>query len=92
MNAGVPCSRVNDYAEVFNNPQAEARGLVQEIEHPKLGTQRMARNPILFDHGGPTLVRPAPVLGQHTKELLAEHGYAARDIDALLEAGVVTAP
>ena len=91
VGAGVPCSRVNDYAEVFNNPQAEARGLVQEIDHPKLGRQRMARNPVLFDHGGPTIESPAPVLGQHTEELLAEYGYAAAEISTLLETGVVAA-
>ena len=89
VGAGVPCSRVNDYVEVFNNPQAQARGLVAEIDHPRLGRQRVARNPVLFDHGGPTIERAAPVLGQHTEALLAEYGYAEPEIRALIEAGVV---
>jgi CoA:oxalate CoA-transferase len=89
VEAGVPCSRVNDYAEVFNNPQAATRDLVKEIEHPKLGKQRLARNPVLFDHDGPTITRPAPVLGQHSCALLAEYGYGAAEIDALITAGVV---
>ena len=89
VEAGVPCSRVNDYAEVFNNPQAATRDLVEEIEHPKLGRQRLARNPVLFDHDGPTITRPAPVLGQHSQTLLAEYGYGAAEIEALITAGVV---
>ena len=89
VEAGVPCSRVNDYAEVFNNPQAATRDLVKEIEHPKLGRQRLARNPVLFDHDGPTITRPAPVLGQHSQTLLAEYGYGAAEIDTLITAGVV---
>ena len=91
VGAGVPCSRVNDYAEVFNNPQAAARGLVEEISHPRLGKQRMARNPVLFDHGGPSIDRPGPMLGQHTEALLAEYGYTAAEIRALLDAGVAAA-
>jgi len=87
VGAGVPCSRVNDYAEVFNNPQAEARGLVQEIDHPKIGKQRVARNPVLFDHGGPSIVRPAPLLGEHTEAVLAQAGYGQAEIAALIDSG-----
>ena len=38
MEAGVPCALVNNFQEVFEHPQIMARGVVQEIEHPRLGT------------------------------------------------------
>ena len=55
MVAGVPCARVNNFKEVFDDPQIVARGVVQEVEHPRLGKMRTTRNPILLDHGGPEL-------------------------------------
>ena len=53
MEAGVPCARVNNFQEVFEHPQIVARGVVQEIEHPRLGTMKVTRNPVLLDHDGP---------------------------------------
>jgi crotonobetainyl-CoA:carnitine CoA-transferase CaiB-like acyl-CoA transferase len=88
MTAGVPCSRVNDFQEVFDHPQIKARGVVKEVAHPKLGTMRLARNPILFDHDGPTIERPAPTLGEHSEQILQELGYVAADIRKLAETGV----
>ncbi|HEX4330095.1 MAG TPA: CaiB/BaiF CoA-transferase family protein [Burkholderiales bacterium] len=90
-HAGVPCSMVNDYARVFDNPQAKARELVQEIDHPKIGKFRQSRNPILFDHDGPALKRPAPLLGEHTEAVLAEAGYGRAEIAALIESGAAAA-
>lgn len=86
-DAGVPCSEANDYEHVFNNPQAQARELVQEIAHPKIGNFKQARNPVRFDHGGPEIKSPAPLLGEHTEQVLAEAGYSAAEIAALLESG-----
>ena len=57
MVAGVPCARVNNFKEVFDDPQIVARGVVQEIEHPRLGQMRTTRNPVLLDHDGPEIDR-----------------------------------
>jgi crotonobetainyl-CoA:carnitine CoA-transferase CaiB-like acyl-CoA transferase len=86
--AGVPCARVNNFKEVFDDPQIVARGVVQEIDHPRLGRMRTTRNPVLFDHGGPAIDRHAPMLGEHSEEVLAELGYAPAAIRDLAAAGV----
>ena len=86
--AGVPCARVNDYKEVFEHPQIVARGMMQGIEHPRLGPMKVARNPVLLDRDGPDLSRPSPMLGEHSEEILRELGYATATIEAFATAGV----
>jgi CoA:oxalate CoA-transferase len=88
MASGVPCARVNDFKEVFDDPHMAARAIVQEIEHPRLGKMRTTRNPVLFDHGGPEIGRYAPMLGEHSEEVLRELGYSAVEIGALIAAGI----
>jgi crotonobetainyl-CoA:carnitine CoA-transferase CaiB-like acyl-CoA transferase len=88
MEAGVPCARVNNFKEVFEHPQIVARDVVKTIEHPRLGTMKAARNPVVLDHDGPEMARPAPLLGEHSADILRELGYAASEIDALISSGV----
>jgi crotonobetainyl-CoA:carnitine CoA-transferase CaiB-like acyl-CoA transferase len=87
-DAGVPCARVNNFQEVFDDPQIVARGVVREIEHPRLGKMRTTRNPVLLDHDGPAIDRHAPMLGEHSAELLAELGYSPAAIRDLAAGGV----
>jgi crotonobetainyl-CoA:carnitine CoA-transferase CaiB-like acyl-CoA transferase len=92
MTVGVPCARVNNFKEVFEHPQIVARDMVQEIEHPRLGQMRATRNPVLLDHDGPAIERPAPMLGEHSAEVLTELGYSAAAIAELVAAGVTKLP
>jgi crotonobetainyl-CoA:carnitine CoA-transferase CaiB-like acyl-CoA transferase len=87
--AGVPCSRVNNFQEVFDHPHIRARNVVKEVKHPRTGTTRAVRNPVLFDRDGPDIRRPAPMLGEHSAEILRELGYSDAQIDKLSKAGVV---
>jgi CoA:oxalate CoA-transferase len=88
MAVGVPCARVNDFKEVFEHPQIVARGVVQEVAHPRLGKMRATRNPVLLDHDGPAIDRHSPMLGEHSEEVLRELGYSATAIRELVASGV----
>jgi crotonobetainyl-CoA:carnitine CoA-transferase CaiB-like acyl-CoA transferase len=88
LAAGVPCARVNNFQEVFDNPQMIARGVVRETEHPRLGRMRSVRNPVLLDHDSPDLARHSPMLGEHSDELLRELGYSAAQIREFVASGV----
>ena len=89
MQAGVPCSLVNDYKDVFDNPHIKARNVLQEINHPVMGKTPAVRNPVLFDANSPTIRLPAPLLGQHSADILRELGHSDAQIAAFAKAGVV---
>jgi CoA:oxalate CoA-transferase len=89
VEAGVPCSRVNDFQEVFANPHIRARNVVEQVQHPRMGSTPTVRNPVLFNHDGPSIRRPAPLLGEHSSEILRDLGYSDARIADLSKAGVV---
>ena len=88
LAAGVPCARVNNFKEVFDDPQIVARGVVRDVLHPRLGKMRAVRNPVLLDHDGPGIARHCPMLGEHSEELLGELGYSPAAIRDLVGSGV----
>src|SRR5215470_17228902 len=87
IEPALPCARVNDFKEVFDDPHIAARGVVREVDHPRLGRIKAVRNPVLLDHDGPTTRRHSPMLGEHSAEVLGELGLSPVEIDALVTAG-----
>jgi len=85
----IPCGPINDYAQVFADPQVVARQMVVETEHPTLGRLRTLGSPIKLSATPPDVCRRAPLLGEHTDQVLAEAGYNQREIAALRQSGVV---
>ena len=85
----IPAAPVNDLPAVFSDPQVLARGLVQTYDHPSLGPIRYVPSPMQFS--GWTLPnRTAPMLGQHTREVLSSSlGLGSPEIDSLTQRGVV---
>ena len=86
---GVPCGPINSYADVFDDEQIAAREMVVETDHPTLGRLRTLGSPLKMSRTPPQPGRPAPLLGQHTDDVLREAGYAPADVEALRTAGVV---
>jgi crotonobetainyl-CoA:carnitine CoA-transferase CaiB-like acyl-CoA transferase len=72
LEAGVPAGPILDYAQVADDPHTRAREMVVEMEHPEAGTVRGLGIPIKLSATPGTIRRPAPLLGQHTDEILAE--------------------
>ncbi|HYN12385.1 MAG TPA: CoA transferase [Burkholderiales bacterium] len=88
---GVPCGRINSIAEMAADPQAIARDMVVELEHPRAGRTRALGLPIKLSRTPGKVSRPAPVLGQHTREVLVEFGFSGPEIDALTASGAALA-
>ena len=85
----IPCGPINDYREVMQDPQVRAREMVVETRHPTLGMLSTLGTPIKLSGTPLTPGRPAPLLGQHTDEVLAAAGYGKDEIAALRAAEVV---
>jgi crotonobetainyl-CoA:carnitine CoA-transferase CaiB-like acyl-CoA transferase len=87
--AGVPVGPVNSIGEALAHPQTLARGMVVDLVHPQAGPTKALGCPIHFSATPTAITRPAPLLGEHTREVLRAHGYADAEIDAYVAAGVV---
>jgi len=86
---GVPCAPVLARADLLTDPQIAANQLIVESEHPHAGPMRQTRPAARFDKTPADLRRPAPLLGEHTEEVLREIGLAAADISELRSEGVI---
>jgi crotonobetainyl-CoA:carnitine CoA-transferase CaiB-like acyl-CoA transferase len=87
--SGVPCGPVHDVGEALNDPQTLARGMVVELPHPQAGATKALGCPVHFSETPARIDRPAPLLGEHTREVLRESGYSEGEIDALVADRVV---
>ena len=87
----VPCGPVLSRDRLHEDAQVRAAGIVVEAEHPVAGLMRQARPAERLDGTPSEISRPAPTLGEHTREVLEEAGLSATEIDALRLAGALGA-
>jgi crotonobetainyl-CoA:carnitine CoA-transferase CaiB-like acyl-CoA transferase len=83
LEAGVPAGPIHDYAQVFDDPHTRARDMVVEMEHPVEGTIKGLGIPVKMSGTPGTIRRAAPLLGEHTEEVLAEVGLSPDEIAGL---------
>lgn len=89
--AGVPAAPVQTIDQVLADPQTLARGMVIEQDHPLLGKIKLPNLPIRMSACDTSPRSPAPLLGQHNREIAASVGYSDQQIDVLVAQGVLYA-
>jgi crotonobetainyl-CoA:carnitine CoA-transferase CaiB-like acyl-CoA transferase len=87
--AEVPCAPVLEIHEVIADPQVQARGMLSQIEYPGAGTLKVGNLPFKASDMRQPPEKRAPLLGEHTQEILKELGYDDAGIDSLEQNGVI---
>src|SRR5438552_794179 len=89
--AGLPCGPVHDMLQALADPQTLAREMLIEVEHARLGRVKTLGLPVKFSGTPGKVGTGAPVYGQHTHEVLREHGFTDQEISTLESNGAAVA-
>jgi len=81
--AGIPAAKINGVSEALNDIQAQARGVVVQMEHPILGIVKSIANPMRLSDTPVTYRLAPPILGEHTNQILQDLGYTTEETAAL---------
>jgi crotonobetainyl-CoA:carnitine CoA-transferase CaiB-like acyl-CoA transferase len=90
--AKVPAGPINDLAQVFADPQVQARGMTATVDHPRRRGLALVASPMKLSATPPTVRRAPPLLGEHTEQLLDELGIDAETRRRWRRDGVIGAP
>ena len=87
---GVPCGPINDLAQVFADPQVQARGLAMQLPHALAGLVPQVASPIRLSETPVEYRNAPPLLGEHTRQVLEQVlGLRADAVEALRQSGVL---
>ena len=87
--AGMVAGPINNIAQVYDDPQVIAREMKVDLEDPDLGTLHNIGIPVKLSATPGSIRRRAPMLGEHSWEILTESGFAEQEIEDLFDSGVV---
>jgi crotonobetainyl-CoA:carnitine CoA-transferase CaiB-like acyl-CoA transferase len=83
QEADVPCAPVRALDELHGDPQVDASGILEVVDHPVMGRVRQPAPAPVVDGVRPTAGDPAPRIGAHTRDVLREHGWSDDELDEL---------
>src|SRR5688572_15862589 len=90
LKHGIPVGAINTIDQVVEHPQVKARGMIAESDHPVAGKVKLVGVPVKLSETPGAVREPAPLLGQHTDEVLQRYlGIGEADVTALRQAGVI---
>ena len=87
--AGVPSGEINTIDKVFSNEQVRHLGIARDMNSIERGAVQVVGQPIIMSNADPSIQRPPPGKGEHSREILAEFGYSDAEIDAFANEGVI---
>jgi crotonobetainyl-CoA:carnitine CoA-transferase CaiB-like acyl-CoA transferase len=90
--ADIPYTPLRTVEGLLDDPHLAATGFFSHVEHPSEGTIKSMRTPTTWSDSKAESPRPAPVLGEHSLEILRELGLAEESIDALFAEGIAHGP
>jgi crotonobetainyl-CoA:carnitine CoA-transferase CaiB-like acyl-CoA transferase len=90
LAADIWCAEVKDIRKAAEDPQVKFMGMLTSYDHPKAGRVRVVAPAVKMSETPATIDRPAPMVGEHGREILAEFGFSGSEIEALEKAGDMT--
>ena len=87
---GLPCGPINTVTEMFKDPQTIERKMIVDVKNTKAGSFKAIGMPIKFSETKVEDTKESPTFGQHTKQILLDHGFKSEEIDSLMKQGVVS--
>jgi crotonobetainyl-CoA:carnitine CoA-transferase CaiB-like acyl-CoA transferase len=90
--AGVPAGPVYDIKEMSEDPHTIARGMIKKVPAATGGEHSVIAHPVKYSAAPTSIRRGAPLMGEHSREVLAEFGFAADEIDGLIGSGAIVEP
>lgn len=86
---GIPFGPINNIHQTFEHPQAQARQLAIEIEHPRSGRIKLVAPPVMYNGKRMPVCKPPPWLSQHTTEIMTELGYSMEELESLRKRAII---
>ena len=86
---GIPAGPINTVMDMHADLQTANRNMTPEVTHPTAGTMKTLGPPVKFSRTPASVRSPAPIYGQHTREVLAQHGFSEAEIAAFLDEDAV---
>jgi len=92
LGADIWCGEVKTHLQAAEDPQVRHLGLVQSYEHPVAGTVKVVGPAVSMSATPPSIERHAPLVGEHTREILGSIGYSEKRVDALIASAAAGEP